>query len=67
MSHSDPQPRGDKLCQMQLFLVVITLSIWPQCHFENSQSLAQDKMLASRVIIACSHSSLSLRLIKVLV
>ena len=39
-----------------IIFVIITSSIMLHCHFENSQSLAQDKLLASRVMI-CSHSS----------
>ena len=37
--------------------LMIASSITSHCHCANSQSLAQDKLLASRVMISCSHSS----------
>ena len=43
------------------FRGMITSSITPQCHFENSHILAEDKLLASRVAISCSHSSCLLK------
>ena len=38
------------------FFVVITSWITIHCQFENSQILAQDKLLASKVMISCSQT-----------
>ena len=38
------------------FVMIMSSKTW-HCYFENFHSLAQDKLLASRVMISCSHSS----------
>ena len=40
-----------------IMFVMITSSITPLCHFQNSHIVAQDELFVSRVVISRSHSS----------
>ena len=46
-----------ELCEIQIFCDDNFIDKVTFCHFENSQSFAQDKLLPSKVMTSCSHSN----------